>query len=326
VPDFAGFALSDGTSDRPVFVAALPGRWLRADNRVVTTWRQDDPIKGWQRIVSEERAQEIATVVLDQGRDVPNAIILATDSLTVRMHGDKVRVSPDTVFLVIDGQHRLAAQDFATRDAMYACVIHCGLRIEQMAELFLEINDQQRRVPASLRWDLRRLVRPEDDEAGVRAADLIFDLTMDRRSPLFNRVDLTGELPRARITQASLAPEIRKLVSRPPLEGEPEVQLDVLTQFFFAMKEADPDGYSEESGPLYAARVIRALLQLVPAMLDDAGVGSGRLDLGSVKARHFLKYFSRIKLARLRSDVIRDKQGSAGIAAIRDFIREMMKI
>jgi hypothetical protein len=62
-----------------------------------------------------------------------------------------------------------------------------------MAALFLEINDNQRRVPSSLRWDLVRLVR-SDDQATAMTADIVYELAERKESPFYDvGIDLTGE-------------------------------------------------------------------------------------------------------------------------------------
>ena len=63
--------------DPYVYATALPGRWLLEHS--TPSWRIRDPHRGFQRIVKERRAREIARTVLDMGRAFPNAITLATD-------------------------------------------------------------------------------------------------------------------------------------------------------------------------------------------------------------------------------------------------------
>jgi hypothetical protein len=115
---------------------------------------------------------------------------------------------------VVDGQHRLWAQKFSQKDGRYACIIHLGKTEKEMAELFLEINENQRRVPSSLRWDLVRLVRPAGDESGIMAAELVLALVDREDSPFHISIDLTGEQKELTIKQGSLAPEIKTLVTR----------------------------------------------------------------------------------------------------------------
>ena len=121
--------------------------------------------------MNAERAKQIARTVLDRERSFPNAITLASDIKSFLTSGNTITLPDKVRFLVVDGQHRLWAQHYSKKNAQYACIIHLDKSEKEMAELFLEINDNQRRVPSSLRWDLVRLVRPEGDEAAIMAAE-----------------------------------------------------------------------------------------------------------------------------------------------------------
>ena len=205
----AGFQLQDNPS---IICAMLPGDWLL--RHTTPSWRIKDPHLGFQRMVRSERARQIALAVLDQHRTFPNAIVLATDVSTIEVDSGHITVPEDIRFLIVDGQHRLWAQRFSEFHAPYACLIHTGLSIEEMANLFLEINDNQKRVPSSLRWDLVRLVRPDHDPEGIAAAELVYLLATEQESPFFQRIDLTGEQSELQIKQGSLAPEFKILLSR----------------------------------------------------------------------------------------------------------------
>ena len=292
-----------------VYVARIPGPWLL--KRTTPSWRIDDPELGFQRVVREDRARAIAIAVLEQGRTFPNAIVLATDAESFDAKGKGISISPDIKFLVVDGQHRLWAQNFSDFEAHYACLIHMGLSEVEMAELFLEINDNQKRVPSSLRWDLVRLVRPDDDPQAIEAAELVFLLTTEEQSPLYQRIDLTGEQSEITLKQGSLAPEIKRLLRYGPqfTDMPMETVFDLLVQFFNAVKNRDPDGWGSPDSSFYKARVIRALVRMIP----DIAEKEGQLDL---RHRDFLRYLKRISEETLDPESIRAKQGNAGIAAI----------
>src|SRR6202034_4014892 len=91
-------------------------------------------------------------------------------------------------------------------------IVHLDKTEQEMAELFLEINDNQKRVPSSLRWDLVRLVRPADDEVAIMTSELVFELVDRKESPFYYNIDLTGEKKDVTIKQGSLAPEIKTLI------------------------------------------------------------------------------------------------------------------
>ena len=177
-----------------ILCATLPGSWLL--DHTTPSWRIVDPKVGFQRMVTESRAKQIAVAVLDQRRTFPNAIVLATDIDTIEVKNERISIPNDARFLVVDGQHRLWAQQFSGFSAQYGCFIHTGLSQEEMAKLFLEINENQKRVPASLRWDLTRLIQPADDPERLAAAEIVYLLATERESPFFQRIDLTGETVR----------------------------------------------------------------------------------------------------------------------------------
>ncbi|MBS0320136.1 MAG: DGQHR domain-containing protein [Proteobacteria bacterium] len=313
-----GFQLQ---ADPQIVVCGIKGRWLLT--HATPSWRIRDPLKGFQRVVKEPRARSIAISVLDQGRTFPNAIVLATDAVQLSVSNGIATLPDKSRFLVVDGQHRLWAQNFADEEATYTCVIHLGLTEVQMARLFLEINDNQKRVPPSLRWDLVRLVRADDDPAAIEAADLVFELATDQSSPLFQRIDLTGEQGKIELKQASLAPEIKSLIgSRGPLHGlDFEAKYAFLYNFFGALRNHDPDAWRSADTPLIKARVLRALFRVLPSILSKS-----RLAPDSITESDFLKYIKRINVGSLGSDEIRAIQGSAGISEIASMLRTQMKL
>lgn len=302
----SAFVLQDAP---PILVAKLPGQWLL--KRTTPSWRIKEPIKGFQRVVREDRAKEIAVAVLEQGRTFPNAIVLATDRTDLPISEGHIRIPEATRFLVVDGQHRLWAQRYSQHDAFYACVIHTGLTEVEMAHLFLEINDNQKRVPSSLRWDLVRLVRPDDDPKAVMAAELVYRLATDEQSPLFQRIDLTGEQSEISLKQGSLAPGIKQLLgTRSPLREAPfDEAYDLLVSYLVAIRDQEPDTWGTASSTLYKARVLRALLKL----LEDIVKNEGRTD---IEAEVFFDYLQRIEEESLDPEALTAAQGNAGIAAI----------
>ncbi len=316
---FPGIPLQENP---PIVIATIPGRWLL--ERTTPSWRIKNPQTGFQRRVSGARAQEIATAVLDQGRTFPNAIVLATDTLEAPVESSSVVFPEGVRFLVVDGQHRLWAQNFSESEARYSCIVHLGLTEREMAQLFVEINDNQKRVPSSLRWDLVRLVRSEDDPSGVRAVDLVYELNSSTDSPLYQRVDLTGEQHEISIKQGSLAPDIKRLVGTRSgilCDIDFDDQLVVLKRYFSAIRECDADGWNNAVGYLYKARVLRALLRLLP----DIVMAEGR-DIIDISMLDYLKHLILIDLESLDPDRIRGQQGSAGIKAIYDTVRSQITV
>jgi len=295
------------STDPRVYVTAIPGRWLLSHS--TPSWRIDDPQKGFQRVVKEQRAKEIARTVLDVHRTFPNAVTLATTRKDFSFDDISLSLPDASKFLVVDGQHRLWAQKFSKVEGLYPAIIHMGRTEEQMAELFLEINDNQRRVPSSLRWDLVRLVRPTD-EAQVMTADIIFELATRKESPFESvGIDLTGEQKGGlSIKQGSLAPEILALIKRHrrKLEASFEDYLDLFIRLFVAVRSLDPDGWGNPDSTFYKARVLRALIRLLSDLLD-------RRSFAQLTAEAIRRSVAKIDRQSLSNDAVRRMQGSAGV-------------
>ena len=303
--DVAGIVLR---SDPMVYLAAIGGRWLL--DHSTPSWRAVDRQKGFQRIVKEQRAREIARTVLDTQRTFPNAITLATKAKRFEIDGCELHLPKSAKFLVVDGQHRLWAQKFSEVEGTYPCIIHVNRTEQQMAALFLEINDNQRRVPSSLRWDLVRLVR-STDQATAMTADIVYELAQRKDSPFYDvGIDLTGESKELTIKQGSLAPEIKTLVSRNIKKKggttDFEEYLLLLIRFFVAIRSLDPDGWGVPNSTFFKARVLRALIRVLSDLI--AATPIERLTTDRL---HTL--LLRIDQSTLSEEAVRRAQGSAGV-------------
>jgi len=291
----------------PVYVIVISGKWLL--EHTTPSWRLKDPMKGFQRIVKEDRARQIARTILDRGRAFPNAITLATDARDFKRSENNIAIPDKAKFLVVDGQHRLWAQKFSEKDGRYTCIIHLNKSEKEMAELFLEINENQRRVPSSLRWDLVRLVRPEGDEAAVTAAEIVYALVEREDSPFHISIDLTGEQKDLSIKQGSLAPEIKTLVTRARKVHNPTFDdyVPLLIRFFSAVRSLDPNGWGDPSSAYYKARVLRALIRVLTDLVLDAK------SLDDLTALFLLEKLNKIDPSTLSEERIRAAQGQRAL-------------
>jgi DGQHR domain-containing protein len=303
----------------PVYIVALPGRWLL--EHTTPSWRIKDPKKGFQRLVKEDRAKQIARTIIDKGRVFPNAITLATNTRTLKVSNSSLTLPARAKLLVVDGQHRLWAQDYAEQEALYACIIHLGKTEKEMAQLFLEINENQRRVPSSLRWDLVRLVRPAGDEAAVTAAELVYELATRQESPFYFALDLTGEKKDLSVKQGSLAPEIKTMVAR-TMKKKVDINFDgyfsLLVRFFAAVRSLDPGGWGDPRSTYYKARVLRALIRLLTDLMTTE---SHPQSLTADKLRELL---IRIDPQTLSEERVRQAQGAAGVQDLYAEIRKQV--
>jgi len=305
-----------------IYSAVIPGKWLITHS--TPSWRIKNPKKGFQRVVKEKRAREIAITVINQGRTFPNSIVLATEKSALVYDNFQLGLPPKTLFLVVDGQHRLWAQYYADIEVSYSCVIHLGLTKVQMARLFLEINDNQKRVPSSLRWDLVRLVRPDDDPTAIESAELVYELAINPTSPLYQRIDLTGEQAEIELKQGSIAPELKSLVSSRRADFKEldfDSHFEILVRFLAAIRAVDPQRWKTGKSTLMRARVLRALLRLLPDLSTEL-----RKRPDSISANEYVEFMKKVDLEALAPEKIIAVQGSAGIKQIHGLLKKQIGI
>ena len=152
------------------------------------TNREEDPIKGFQRVLDKKRAEEIAKYIDSGLGTIPNSIILSAQpsaELTIVGKGKTLQFKKSPhAFLLIDGQHRVYGFHLAETSLRVPVVIYNGLTKAQETQLFIDINTKQRPVPSELLLDIKRLAEIEDTDGEYLAA--LFDQFLDdQASALF---------------------------------------------------------------------------------------------------------------------------------------------
>jgi len=123
--------------------------------------RDEDPRRGFQRVLNEFRAKEIANYLDKASGVIPTAIILSAQEHINFIFDDKTsEVSFSIVekgFLVIDGQHRLYGLITSKHDYNIPVIIFNKLKTSDEVSLFIDINTTQKGVPTSLLLDIKHL-------------------------------------------------------------------------------------------------------------------------------------------------------------------------
>ncbi|MCE3605550.1 DGQHR domain-containing protein [Massilia sp. P8910] len=151
------------------------------------TSRDEDPITGFQRVLDERRAQEIADY-MDLGfGTIPNSIILSAQPQADMQDVGRGKTLEFTFsrhsFLIIDGQHRVFGFAKAKTRLRVPVVIYNGLSKQQESKLFIDINTKQRPVPNELLLDIKKLADSENDDEIV-LGELFDAFNEDNESPL----------------------------------------------------------------------------------------------------------------------------------------------
>lgn len=147
-------------------------------NTCFVSTRDDDPKEGFQRMLDENRAKEIADYI-DSGKgSIPTAIILSAQPDAKLQYSSKNKtIEFDNVqkaFLILDGQHRIYGFSLAKTAVRVPVIIYNGLSRKDETRLFVDINTKQRPVPSELVLDIKALAEYETNiDAFCRE---IFDL------------------------------------------------------------------------------------------------------------------------------------------------------
>jgi len=131
------------------------------------TTREEDPSKGFQRVLDRSRAEEIAKYIDNGFGTIPNSIVLSAqeDAELVVIGRGKTLQFKDTkkAFLVLDGQHRVYGFSLARTSLRVPVVVYNGLSRQDETRLFIDINTKQRPVPNELLLDIKKLADYEND-------------------------------------------------------------------------------------------------------------------------------------------------------------------
>lgn len=134
-------------------------------NTCFVSTRDADPREGFQRMLDQSRAKEIADYI-DSGKgSIPTAIILSAQPEAKMQYSSKNKtIEFDCVqnaFLILDGQHRIFGFSLAKTAVRVPVIIYNGLSRKEETRLFVDINTKQRPVPAELVLDIKSLAEYE---------------------------------------------------------------------------------------------------------------------------------------------------------------------
>src|SRR5206468_1484947 len=250
----------------------------------------------FQRMLSRRKVRDIVNFYesAETQPAIPGSILLfSVDVLKFRPLGQYQSVGdledPQSGFLIIDGQHRLAGlQFYGARNASMLdqievpCVIFDGKTGDFAAEMFVIINSTQTRINRSHLVDLLDRISRYDEETRL-AATLVKRLYEDSSSPLQYKINRLGGRSRQEkwILQAELFNEIKKLVEQnkklfmKEFRGKPDRPLNLIEDYLKAVRSVMEriwganDRYKFTTSVTLKA-VIRVLSDLIadPAIID----------------------------------------------------------
>jgi DNA sulfur modification protein DndB len=130
--------------------------------------------QAYQRMLNPGKLKEIAKYIEEEKGFFPNSIIVNfVKQLGWQQKESREAISVGTVTLpdyygcawVIDGQHRLYGIASSSENIVIPILAFEGLDQKSQANIFVDINEKQKKVPADLLWDLYSdIYRDSDDQ------------------------------------------------------------------------------------------------------------------------------------------------------------------
>lgn len=242
------------------FSLTMPSEIL-AETCFVST-RDDDPKEGFQRVLNEERAKEIADYI-DQGiGTIPTAIILSAQKEANLIYSSKKKtIEFDKIrkaFLILDGQHRVYGFSLASTSVRVPVIVYNNLSRKEETRLFIDINTKQRPVPTELLLDIKSLAEYESDiEAICRN---IFDRFNESPDSILLGVLSSASRVNGKISRVTFNAAIKPIFS---VFGEREIEeiYDFLNAYLKAMANGlKKKGINSITKPV----LFRAIMQIFP--------------------------------------------------------------
>src|ERR1019366_6894023 len=160
--------------------------------------RQEDPKDGFQRALSEPRADDISRYLSAGNGSIPTNVVLSAQAeADLRYNPRSKTISFARIpraFLVLYGQHRLWGYSKCSIRHRVPVAIYEGLSRTEEAKLFIDINTNQRGVPAALLLDIKQLADMETaKESWLRS---LFDkLQADSQSAIHGKLSPARSAP-----------------------------------------------------------------------------------------------------------------------------------
>lgn len=246
------------------YTLTMPSEVLARTCYIVS--RDEDPVEGFQRILDEKRAQEIANYIDNGLGTVPSSIVLSAQEdadLQYDSRGKRISFkSMRRAFLIIDGQHRVYGFSKAKTNLRVPVVIYDDLNKREESRLFIDINSKQKGVPSELLLDIKKLAEYESDvETRLR---IIFDKFLDDHSSVFfGKLSPSKKSP-GKLTRTAFNASVSPLVGLFNNMEEYEVY-SILKSYYQAMYDLifDPKGLNAE---FYQPTIFKAVSAFFPSV------------------------------------------------------------
>lgn len=260
--------------------------------------RDDSGVEGFQRALDSGRARDIASYLDNSIGSIPTNIVLSAqesaDLQYIRRTKSIKYRRKSAGFLVLDGQHRLFGYGLAKKKHRVPVAIYEGLSRKEEAALFIDINTNQRGVPAALLLDIKQVAeRESQSEATLRK---IFNQLNDDKDSALRGLLSASKSVSGKISRVSFNRAVKEILDDAVMTKLSEAKQYELLRSFFNSVERNLKNKSLLTKSSYFEAfcgVLTEVLRLAltkhrnfkPEALDDVLSGISTIDLEAVLAR-----------------------------------------
>ncbi|WP_062063388.1 DGQHR domain-containing protein [Cellvibrio sp. OA-2007] len=284
--------------DHKFYSLTLPSDLLAETCFVVS--RDEDPVKGFQRVLDEKRAKEIAAYIDSGLGTIPSSIVLsAQEDADLAYSSSKKSISFKKIrkaFMIIDGQHRVYGFSLAKKAFRVPVVIYSGLSKRDETRLFIDINSKQKGVPPELLLDIKKLADYENSQEEFLRG--IFDLFLEETgSALYGKLSPSSKI-KGKITRSTFNTAIKPLAKIFGGKSESEIY-GILNNYFIAFSEAILTKH-DATEYLYSATFFKGVCGFFPIVAEKVKDRFGAI-YNADNFFHFLEKVGRnIKASKLK--------------------------
>lgn len=251
-------------------IVSMPSEIL--EDTCFTITREEDPIQGFQRRLDERRANEIANYIDEDRGSIPTAVILSAQEeadLERNIPNKTISFKKDKrAFLIIDGQHRVWGFIKAkkNKNLRIPVVIYEGLSRVEEAQLFIDINRNQKEVPRELILDVQMLLKQESEEE--KTCNEIFNLFRTNNTSILNNYINVGENHRGNLSRVIFNKSISPLISEKLKDLSNEQRFEIINNYLSAANKVFTEMDAELEGHVAKNIVFRGLLDIALYVID----------------------------------------------------------
>ena len=243
--------------------------------------RAEDPQLGFQRTLTEQRADDISRYLSAGNGSIPTNVVLSAQpdaNLVYNPRSKTISFSRiPRAFLVLDGQHRLWGYSKCPIKHRVPVAIYEGLTRAEEAKLFIDINTNQRGVPAALLLDIKQLANMETvKESMIRT---LFDkLQIDPSSAVHGKLSPAKSTPhrisRVTFNRAIGAALNSDVISPLRVEDIYKLILNYINAF---------DAEIPEKGMLVKSNYFEAIFEIFDEVVRNTMTAHGNLKQSSIQ-------------------------------------------